>query len=63
VVFALFSSAFSITRGDTPAERTMMLKTLAFVLVFLPPFYYIGKILTTIYTVNRRSSANSTPPI
>jgi len=54
VVFALFSSAFSITRGDTPAERTMMLKTLAFVLVFLPPFYYIGKILTTIYTVNRQ---------
>lgn len=55
VVFALFSSAFKITRGDTPVERTMMLKTLAFILVFLPPFYFTGKILTTLYTINRQS--------
>ncbi|MDP8224761.1 MAG: hypothetical protein P9L99_15485 [Candidatus Lernaella stagnicola] len=50
IVFWVFSQHFTIDLRTIPAARATLFKTLAFVLIFLPPFYFIGKILTTLYS-------------
>ncbi len=52
--FLLFSQFFPITHIHNPAGPLLVGKTIAFVLVFLPPFYFVGKILTTLYARYRR---------
>ena len=52
--FLLFSQLFPITHIQNPVGGLLLAKTSAFVLVFLPPFYFIGKILTALYATYRR---------
>jgi len=54
VVFLIFSQLFHITHRSRPSSIEMILKTLAFVVAFLPPFYFVGKILTVLYALNRK---------
>ncbi|HPQ71701.1 MAG TPA: hypothetical protein PKW95_21430 [bacterium] len=54
VVFLIFSQLFHITHRSRPSSTEMILKTLAFVVAFLPPFYFVGKILTALYALNRK---------
>lgn len=51
--FAIYSSLFPITYRGNLASATQVAKTLVFVGVFLPPFFFVGKILTTLYARNR----------
>ncbi|MCC6157054.1 MAG: hypothetical protein IT350_03315 [Deltaproteobacteria bacterium] len=51
--FAIYSSLFPITYRGNLASATQVAKTLIFVGVFLPPFFFVGKILTTLYARNR----------
>ncbi|MDP8224762.1 MAG: hypothetical protein P9L99_15490 [Candidatus Lernaella stagnicola] len=49
ISFLLFSQLFPITHVHDPSSPLLIGKTAAFVLVFLPPFYFAGKILTALY--------------
>ncbi len=51
--FAIYSSLFPITYRGNLASATQVAKTLIFVGMFLPPFFFVGKILTTLYARNR----------
>jgi hypothetical protein len=51
--FLVFSQFFPITHISEAATAQQVVKTAIFVLVFLPPFYFVGKILTTLYAVHR----------
>jgi len=52
-VFFLFSQYFSISLRTVPTSEAALFKTICFVLLFLPPFFYIGKILTVLYATYR----------
>lgn len=53
LAFLLFSQFFPITHRTRLASLLMTGKTFAFVALFLPPFYYVGKILTVLYARHR----------
>ena len=49
LVFLLFSQYFAISMRTVPTASATLFKTIWFVMLFLPPFFYIGKILTVLY--------------
>jgi hypothetical protein len=51
--FFLFSRFFPISNRNTLGGAMTVIKTLMFVLIFLPPFFYVGKILTIMYATYR----------
>lgn len=53
-VFLLFSQYFNIVHRTTNNTSTLIFRTMVFVLVFIPPFYLIGKILTALYANYRQ---------